>query len=373
MHKPAGQPVYFVGTGEGNGMRWITILSIGLSACALNGPQGNDDDDGGSSSSATSSSGSGAGATSSAGAGGASSSSSSSSSASSGSGSGNGSNTSAGAGGGGMGDPNCYTEPLTPSADITDIVSSYGGSGYKDDVIEAMERRWPAGAYLLTEQKNDPYFAQFSDSSSWTGMVGWLDTLVHEETHLFNAYHAQSQSQIHALYFRDDLILYLPQDQGFARSQILSHLIPAAQSGIYADTYLTGSQGDRGFNALLDEATCYANEVAGMASFGEYYSGGVSLRDGSAAFLYFVQVYLRVARTQHTSFYDWAKMQQSYVDAVRILWLRTHFFYEEVGDMYPNLGINDDVYRTEAYKPDNLAEIEDFIGRKVNDSSCLQD
>jgi hypothetical protein len=351
-------------------MRWTIILCTGLLACGITGPQAADDEttaDPGSGATT----GSGAGSTGVAGGGG-SGTSSGSGAGSSGTGSGNGSNSSSGAGGM-TGDPNCYTEPLNPSASITDIVSAYGGSNYKDEIIEAMDRRWPAGAWLLTEQKNDPYFAQFSDSSSWTGTVSWLDTLVHEETHLFDAYHAQGQGEAHALYFRDDLIVYLPAEQGFERSEILSQLIAAAQNGIYASTYLTGSQGDRKLNPLLDEATCYANEVPGMASFGEYYSGGVSLRDGSAAFLYFIQVYLRVARTNHASFYTWAKSQPAYVDAVRILWLRTHFFYEEVGDMYPNLGISDDVYRAEAYKTENLAEIELFIGRKVNDSSCLQD
>ncbi len=352
-------------------MRWTILLCTGLFGCGISGPLAEDDEGSGTSAS----SGTGAptgGSTGSVGAGGASSGSGSGAGSST-SGAGAGASSSSGAGVGGAGDPNCYSEPLSPSASISDIVSSYGGSNYKDEVIAAMGRRWPAGGFLLTEQKNDPYFGQFSDSSSWPNMVGWLDTLVHEQTHLFNAYHAQGQGEAHALFFREDLIVYLPPEQGFARSQILNQLAPALQNSIYASTYLTGSQGQRGFNPLLDEATCYANEVPGMASFGEYYSGGLSLRDGSAAFLNFLQVYLRVARESHPSFYSWAKAQPAYVDAVRILWLRTHFFYEAVGDSHPNLGIHDATYRAEAYQPDNLAEIELFIGRAVDDSSCLLD
>lgn len=353
-------------------MRWTIpfccgLLSCGLLACGVAGPRFSDDEDPPDSGSSVGGGDAGGTSTSTGGA-------SSGSSASSGSGTG-GSTTSTGStsGSGGMTDPDCYTEPLDPAADIADVIAGYGGSNFKDEVIEAMERRWPAGAFLLTEQKNDPYFDQFSDSSSWTGMVGWLDTLVHEETHLFNAYHAQSQSQPHALYFRDDLIVYLPAEQGFPRSEITGHLAASVAGSIYTSTYLSGSQGQRGFNPLLDEATAYANEVPGMASFGEHYSGGVSLRDGSAAFLYFLEIYLRVARTDHASFYAWAKAQPAYVDAVRTLWLRTHFFYEEVGDLYPNLGIHDASYRAEAYQPDNLAEITMFIGRAVGPSSCLLD
>jgi len=274
-----------------------------------------------------------------------------------------------GSGQGGWGDPNCYTEPVDPQADISDIVQSYGGSGYRDQVIEAMNRRWPAGGHLLTVQKNDYYFGQFSDPYSWSGMVGWLDTLVHEETHLINADLAWSQGQAHALYFRSDLIIYLPAEQGFPRSEILDDLVPALQNSIYA-MYFTGQQGQRAFNPLLDEATCYGNEVPGMAVFGEYYNGGVSLRDGSAAFLNFIQVYLRVARNEYPTFYNFAKGQPAYVDAVRTIWLRTHFHYQHA-DTHPSLGINDATYRAEAHQQHNLDEIEMFIGAKVGDSNCL--
>lgn len=269
-------------------------------------------------------------------------------------------------------DPNCYSEPLDPGGDVTAVVSAYGGADWKDDLITAMDTRWPAGAWLLNEQRNDSYFGQFSDSNSWTGMVGWLDTLVHEQTHLFNAYHAGSVGEFAALYFRDDLIIYMPPDDSFPRAEILSELIPEAASGIYANTYLTGSQGQRGFNAVLDETSCYVNEVPGLSVFGEYYTGGVSLRDGSAAFLYFIEMYLRVARTQHSAWYESAKNEEAYVEAVRILWQRTHFFYEEVADDFPNLGISDDLYRNEAYKDENLAEIEMFVGVDLDASPCYQ-
>ncbi|MEM6989482.1 MAG: hypothetical protein AAF721_03265 [Myxococcota bacterium] len=268
--------------------------------------------------------------------------------------------------------PVCYTEPLFPNEAVDDIVGAYGGGAYKNQVIEAMGRRWPAGAFLLQEQINDPYWGQFSDPNSWGGMVGWLDTLVHEQTHLFNAYHAIGVGEPHALYFREDKILYLPPDQGFARSEIMPHLDPQAAGSTYASTYLTGSQGARLFNPLLDEATAYANEVAGMGVFGEYFGGlGVSLRDGSAAFLYFVEVYLRVGRTAHPEWYAWAQTQEVYVEAVELLWLRTHFFYEEAADQFPALGISDDTYRAIAYEPDNIAEIDMFVGKTFTDSSCL--
>jgi hypothetical protein len=331
---------------------------MALAGCTIGGPKASEDEDD-----------DGSGGSGSADGGGGSSDGGQGSGANPGSG-GSGAHGEGGHGAGGSGDPDCYTEPLDAMADVTDIVEAYGGAGYKDQVIDAMTRRWPAGGYLLLEQKNDSYFAQFSDSSSWDGMVGWLDTLVHEETHLFNAYHAQDAGEAHSLFFREDLIVYLPEDQGFPRSEIYADMSTFAHGGIYADTYFTGEQGQRGFNELLDEATCYANEVPGLAVFGEYYDGGVSLRDGSAAFLYFIALYLRAARTEHSDFYDWAKSQPEYVQAVQTLWLRNHFFWQ-LADQYPNLGIDDAGYRDEAHSAENLAEIGMFIGRTVGDSNCL--
>ena len=277
----------------------------------------------------------------------------------------------AGAGSGSGVDDDCYTEAVFPMADITDIVNKYGGPDWKDELIEAVGRRWPPGGWFLNEQRNDSYFSQFSDPNNWGGMVGILDTLVHEETHLFNAYHAGSQGQAHSLFIRDDLILYLPSDTGFARSEIYGMLAPGTAEN-YASTYLTGSQGQRGFNPTLDELTCYANELPAVGLLGEYYPGfGVSLRDGSAAFLYYLTQYLKRGRTNHTQWYDQAKANKQYRDAVKISWLRTHFFLE-IADNFPSLGISDQTYRAEAHKPENMDEISMFIGRTVNDSNCLQ-
>ena len=270
------------------------------------------------------------------------------------------------------GDPLCYSEPLDPDADISDIVNSYGGAGFQDDVIEAMNRRYPAGAYLLDAQRNDPYWAQFSDPNDWGGMVNWLDTLVHEQTHLFNAYHAIEVGEFASLYMREDLILYMPPEQGFDRSQILPDLPPALAQSIYADTYLTGSQGARGFGDLLDETACYVNEVPGMAVFGEYFPGsGLSLRDGAAAMLVFIEFYLRRARTQDPDFYAWAQRQPAYVEAVQLLWQRTQFFYEAVADDHPSLGISDAEYRAEAEREENLEELRIFTGVGLQAGPCI--
>jgi hypothetical protein len=62
----------------------------------------------------------------------------------------------------------------------------------------------------------------------------------------------------------------------------------------------------------------------------------------------------------------------AYVEAVKTLWLRNHFFWQ-LADTFPNLGVDDATYRQEAHSAENLAEVEMFIGRAVGDSNCLLD
>lgn len=266
----------------------------------------------------------------------------------------------------------CYSEPIFPAADIDAQVSSYGGGGWQQELIDIMDERHPATGALLDAQRQDSYFFQFSDSSSWSGMVGWLDTLSHEETHLFNAYEAMDRGAHHVLFLRGDLILELPEPpDDMARNRIYDVLDSEARNGIYAPTYLTGEQGSRGMVAVLDETSCYLNEIGALGSVGEHYPGyGVSLRDGTWAFLYFVTEYLAVMRAEEASTWQALHGEPAYRDAVQLLWQRTHFLMP-FAEAHANLGIDDDMYRALAHDQARMEEVSLFIDATVGDSPCV--
>ena len=203
-------------------------------------------------------------------------------------------------------------------------------------------------------------------------MVEWLDTLSHEETHLFNAYEAMDRGVHHVLYLRDDLILELPAPaDDMARSRIYNELDTDARNGIYAPTYLTGEQGARGFVELLDETSCYLNEIGALGSVGEYYPGyGVSLRDGALALLYFVEEYLALAHSEEPGVWAALQAEPAYRDAVRLLWQRTHFLMP-YADAHPSLGVEDDMYRALLHGTARMEEISQFGGWRVGDSPCV--
>lgn len=263
----------------------------------------------------------------------------------------------------------CYWEPVDEDADISDLLVAYGGSNWKDELIEVFDRRHPATGWLLNAQRNDSYFGTFSDSSSWTGMVEWIDTLSHEETHLFNAYEAGRRGVRQTIYLRSDLIFELDASlDGFARSEIRSMVVVDA---IYTDTYLTGEQGSRGFIALLDETSCYLNEMAALAVVGEDYPGfGVSSRDGIFAFLYYLELYFRRAREAHPDVYATLRGSTVVKELVQTMWQRAYFFLP-ISQRFSSLGISDAEYRAVAMQPANLAEMRMFLGVDVTSSPCV--
>lgn len=269
------------------------------------------------------------------------------------------------------GSTRCYDEPIDPDADISDLVSRYGGSDWKDVLIEVFERRHPATAFLLEEQRDDSYFGMFSDSRNWGRMVEWIDTLSHEQTHLFNAYEAIDRGTTATIFIREDEIYELDSSlEGYPRSEI-SSMITVLPSGQYARLYFTGWQGERGFRPMLDETNAYLNEMCALAVVGEDYPGaGVSSRDGSVAFLYYLQLYLRRARTNYPDFYAAARANATIRDIVQTLWLRT-WFCLPISDRFPGLGISDTTFRETIMIPENLAEIRMFIGEDVGASPCL--
>ncbi len=263
----------------------------------------------------------------------------------------------------------CYWEPVDETADISDLLAGYGGANWKDELIEVFDRRHPATGWLLEAQRDDSYFGTFSDSSNWTRMVEWIDTLSHEETHLFNAYEAIRRGVRHTVYLRSDLMFDLDSWlEGFPRSEIRPMV---AIDAIYTDTYFTGSQGARGFIALLDETSCYLNEMAALAVVGEDYPGfGVSSRDGIFAFLYYLELYLRRAREAHPGFYAMIQASPVVKELVQTMWQRT-FFFLPISERFPSLGISDGDYLAAAMEPANLNEMRMFLGVDVGASPCV--
>jgi len=263
---------------------------------------------------------------------------------------------------------NCYCEPIDPEADISDLEQGYDAGAWAQTMADVLDRRWPAGAALVADLQGDPYFGAFTDTSSFTGLMDGFMTEVHEGTHGWDYGHAGVDT--FAYFMRGDLQFEVAKIHGFDRSEIYG-LLTDDSTSLYADLYLTGTQGTYGFYELLDEMNCYINGMAAIGVVGEYIPYGISGRDGAVAFLYYLELYLKRARTNYPDLYAQLKGDPEYVDLVRTQWLRTHFLMIYAADLHDHLGISDDAIETNLYAPENQSEIEMFIDHAVDASNCL--
>ena len=265
----------------------------------------------------------------------------------------------------------CYTEPFDPTVDLSDVEQSFSRRGAFDAILEALRRRYPAGYDLLITEQNDPYTGTFTDGSSFGAAMESSMTEVHEATHGWDYGHSLFYQHFD-YYLRDDLTHSLGFNvDGFPRSQIRG-MIEDDSTNLYRGTYLTGDQGTRGLLELLDEMNCYINGLGAIAAIADHVPYGISGRDGAVAFLYYLQLYLRRARTTDPQLYGVMQGDAALKEHVKTQWLRAHFFLM-FADAEPRVGIRDGDIRANLYAAHNIGEIEMLIGRCVDATNCLCD
>jgi len=341
--------------------RALSLLSlIGSTACFIDDTSLFDDDDG--AGGAAGDDASGAGATSGAGA----------MAASGGSTSDGGGGTSDGGGGTTAG--GCYEEAFDLDASLTDLEASYQGGQWLDVMLETLDRRYPNGFFVMDQMKNDPWlsnsFPQYFELGSWDGMIQAIDTACHEETHGFDFDSALSLPGQHFYYLGQEVQIAVPKLDFFARNEILALVNEGGSvTSSYDSTYLTSRSGSYDFIFLGDELTAYINGLACATSVADQQTGGTSYRDGAAAHMLYLQLYLRVARTQHAAFYETWKADPAWQQFVRYSWARGRYWIAAALP-YPALGINDAAILARVNDPENLAEIAAFTGEDEAVVAC---
>lgn len=263
---------------------------------------------------------------------------------------------------------NCYCEPIDADAALDDVEDGYSPQAWSDTIFEVLGRRWPAGRDLLLDQAGDPYFGAFTDTSSFASLMDGLMTEAHEGTHGWD--YGNATVDEFAYFLRADLQFFPPKLHGFDRGEIYG-MVDTGGYDIYRDLYFSGTQGTYGFYELLDEMNCYINGMAAMGVVGEYIPYGVSGRDGAVAFMYYLELYLKLARTQYPQVYAEIQSDPDYVEMIEVQWLRLHFLLMNAGDLHPNIGLYDEEYEALMYAPENQGEIEMLIGKELEASNCL--
>jgi hypothetical protein len=262
-------------------------------------------------------------------------------------------------------DPKCYWEPLCPTASLADLQAAFNGQNWQTTTMEMLKRRYPSGNCLLSQFQND--IGNYADNSSFAALSSSMMTMCHEETHGYDWGNANGNTTF-AYYFTCTLDPQVNWIEGFPRSEILS-MVQGSATSLYDQTYLTGTQGTYGWTELLDEWNAYTNGMAGITLFGDYVTDTISGTDGSPALAYYVELYLRRARTAHPDVYQQIKGDAPTLAFLRTEWNRMHFFLA-LAKPYPNLSIAAAEIEQNLYASDNQSEIEQVLGMPLTASSC---
>ncbi len=267
-------------------------------------------------------------------------------------------------------DPSCvdgkYAEALpNPGANISAELASYSEANLASFYDAVLKKRFPVGAWLvssgLTNEQFDCVEAFSSNTGTADGAIGSLSTVVHECGHVFNftlpgdAYGVTPDLQL-SCSGGDST------DRGgltFARSRLRNDEFYAlrpdcADAGadprncdFYADVYLDGNPddavfegGDQGFNSVLEETLQYVNSLATEYAFQDFIGGSTSALDGILTFLWYVERYLAMARTEFPDAYAKLSADPCWRNAILTVWGRAWIMLE-AAEGNQSLGIDD--------------------------------
>jgi hypothetical protein len=256
--------------------------------------------------------------------------------------------------------------------------ASYSVANLNDFILTVLGARFPMGAYIVEQalvqggQLGDcvAYFAY--DTSSAQKVIDTLSIVVHECGHFLDMGAGGWSNDTFVI--TDNLTFQC--DGGskveyggntFPRSELMNDAFaalrpkcaPGQWNGCdsYADIYLEGDSGNQGFNTLMEEAVQYVNSLATGYAFNDQYVWTVSEKDGILTFLWYVERYLYLARTQYPSTHSFILESPCYRELILTVWGRA-WLYLSLTDSMSNLGMEAAILEALVMDPDLLSEIE---------------
>ncbi len=253
-----------------------------------------------------------------------------------------------------------YTETVCsdPLASLADLQAAYQNTaaGIRAAALGIADRRYPIGRLFIEHETDSDLARWFQTTANFAGILDGFDTAVHEGQHGWDISMIANGRWPYRI--REDLIIRPLRLTNFARSEIVALHVDAAND-FYLNVYLTGQSGTQGFNNLLDEYNAYTHSLASRYCTRDSLPGGtrVTARDGILTMMYYVELYLKVARTNHPADYAAIKADPEHVRLILTIWDRAEFWLARSAST-ASLGIKDATIRTWVYDPANKMEID---------------
>jgi hypothetical protein len=261
----------------------------------------------------------------------------------------------------------CYSEPYSPNVNLDDLKNGYDPSAWLSTALTVMQRRYPSGHFILNAEMSDPNLPSAGDGSTWDGLMFSMESMLHDESLQYDADQSQSGSS-YTYVLRNDLTIAPSTLSTWPRGEIMSLITDTATQAFDRD-YLQGGSGNEDVVFLADDWNAFTNGLAAITAVGEQVSSPTDARDGVAACLYYVELYLKIGRTNHPQAYAALKASPDWQKLVRYQWARG-FFWDKAARAFPNLATMADPIWAHVNDPQNLDEIKQFTGDDASEVAC---
>lgn len=260
----------------------------------------------------------------------------------------------------------CYSEPYDPTASIADLAAAYDGQNWLTSSLTTMQRRYPTGYFVLNAEQTDPQLPQFVDTSSWEALMSSMLTVLDTETTGWDF--ANATVSTHPYVITSTLQITVPLLTTWDQGEILQYITDDSTQD-YDQAELEGEEGTYDGSFLLDDTDSACNGLAAATAVGDQITLGISARDGVAAHLYYMELYLRAGRTQYASEYAAIQADPNWQKLVRYEWARG-LFWDGQAASNPNLQIAAAPIWANVNLAANLNEIQLFTGESPAEVAC---
>jgi hypothetical protein len=249
---------------------------------------------------------------------------------------------------------------------IADLQSAYTSNDWLATSLTVMQRRYPTGYFVLNAEQGDPQLSEFVDASSWPALMSSFLTVLDAETTSWDF--DSATATVHPFVITSTMQITVPILTTWPQGEILQYITDDATQA-YDQTELEGEEGTYDGIFLLDDLDSACNGLAAATAVSDQITSGISARDGVAAHLYYLELFLRDGRTAHAASYAAIQADPNWQKLVRYEWARGAF-WDVQAQSNPNLQIAAAPIWANIDAPANLAEIQQFTGDAPADVAC---
>lgn len=191
-----------------------------------------------------------------------------------------------------------------------------------------------------------------------------LPTAVHETNHKLSTILTDYENQLYGYYLGNENTIKVKMKNLFYRSEIGEYLDDFDKQQSYYELYLTGDSGNQDLLILLDEVNAYIHSLNSTICFIDLISKNIiqSDRDGLATFMYYLELYLKKARSSHAEQWEQIYNDSEYLTLIDSLWKRAESVFKNALK-YPRLGMQDKFIIKKVYDKKNINELTETFSK----------